>query len=501
MDQTANHGRIAKSTKATMSDQPVEGLYWSLLQSTLQQQYPEFVQHLSEQEGSMGEEGQAAVIEFWDNAKPSVRNLATSRELTRCLDESHPTDVVRRRVFVLEGLPKNFIQVLGARLKVPPAFFASHWTVPGSVTGSILNQHPRHYNRQDRFALKFPKLHRARIKALEGDDRYPFYSMESSVHRPLSCITVFGDFDGPLSSFEQLSFWGKCDEKSWDTIPLVDPPLGNFVSLRNSSTPREVDHDASIKLVGSKIDALDQRGSWYPFYPSTAVLGQNSADWKNAEQSPTMESMFKDILLLYSLMERHLTADMNKAQIIQEQCRMSIGNMAVEMSAANLFENSWAQPWHPRDFGRLVRAKTALESVNWELYRNMDALGIFSKADTTEDWESDAWRSLQHVVQNLMARLDIISQAYTQAVPVRESISSNKQAQQVGYLTSLATVFIPISFVAAVFSMGGDFSAGASHFWVYWVIAVPVVAVGCLLLFTNFGRWILGNISAEESLV
>jgi hypothetical protein len=59
------------------------------------------------------EEGQAAVIEFWDNAKPSVRNLATSRELTRCLDESHPTDVVRRRVFVLEGLPKNFIQVLG----------------------------------------------------------------------------------------------------------------------------------------------------------------------------------------------------------------------------------------------------------------------------------------------------------------------------------------------------------------------------------------------------
>jgi len=179
---------------------------------------------------------------------------------------------------------------------------------------------------------------------------------------------------------------------------------------------------------------------------------------------------------------------------------MSIGNTTTGISATDLFEKSWARPWRPRDFGRLVRAKSALESIDWELYRNMDALGI-SKAQVTEAWEAEAWRSLQNVVQTLKARLDIISQAYMQAVSVRETITSNRQAQQVGYLTSLATLFIPISFVAAVFSMGGDFSAGASHFWVYWVIAVPVVGLGCLLLFTKLGRRILGNVSAEQSLV
>lgn len=268
------------------------------------------------------------------------------------------------------------------------------------------------------------------------------------------------------------------------------------------------------------MEGLDQRGSWYPSCTSDAVLGPKSADWKNAEQSPCMESMFEDILLLYPLTERQLTADLNscmdickrivlsawtarlriaEAQIVQEQYRMSIGNTTNEISAANLFEKSWARPWHARDFGRLVRAKTALESIAWELYRNIDALGLGSQAQTTEVWEAEAWRSLQNVVQNLKARLEIISQAHMQAVSVRESITSNKQAQQVGYLTSLATLFIPISFVAAVFSMGGDFSAGASHFWVYWVIAVPVVAVGCLLLFTKFGRRILGNVSAEQS--
>lgn len=230
--------------------------------------------------------------------------------------------------------------------------------------------------------------------------------------------------------------------------------------------------------------------------------------------------MFEDILLLYPLMERQSTADVTscidicrkivlsawtarlrvtEAQIIREQCRMSVGGMAVDTNATNFFNKSWAQPWDPRDFGRLVRAKSALEMIDWEIYRNMDALGMYSPARITGAWEAEAWNNLQHAVQSLKARLDIVLQAYMQAISVRESISSNKQAQQVGYLTSLATVFIPISFLAAIFSMGGDFAAGGSHFWVYWAIALPAVAVACFSLFTRFGRRIIGHMSVEIS--
>jgi hypothetical protein len=44
---------------------------------------------------------------------------------------------------------------------------------------------------------------------------------------------VFGDFDGPLSSFEQLSFWGKCDEKSWDS---------NFTLSSLPWSRKDIDH-------------------------------------------------------------------------------------------------------------------------------------------------------------------------------------------------------------------------------------------------------------------
>ncbi|KAJ5692134.1 hypothetical protein N7462_001557 [Penicillium macrosclerotiorum] len=190
-----------------------------------------------------------------------------------------------------------------------------------------------------------------------------------------------------------------------------------------------------------------------------------------------------------------------ETQVIQESCRMSIGSITLERTATELVDNSWAQPWHPRNFARLVMAKSALDSIAWELERNMDALGLYSKTDVLEPWEAEAWDRLRQAVQMLKVKTDNILQAYMQAVSIRESVTSNKQALHVGYLTSLATVFIPISFVAAIFSMGGDFAAGESRFWVYWTIAIPVLAVGCWLLFTSRGRRSLETASAETFLV
>jgi Mg2+ and Co2+ transporter CorA len=131
----------------------------------------------------------------------------------------------------------------------------------------------------------------------------------------------------------------------------------------------------------------------------------------------------------------------------------------------------------------------------------MDALGIGTKSKCTEDWEAQAWRSLQNAVHVLKSRVDIIAQAYTQAVSVQESMTSNKQARQVGYLTSLATLFIPVSLIAGIFSMGGKFSAGASLFWVYWAISIPIVIAGCILLFTRLGGRALGHAPRNGSFV
>jgi hypothetical protein len=206
-----------------------ENEYWKLLESTQRRWYPGFVNHISGQIGPKQEEGEAAVITFEDETIPSVQPFETSKALRSYLTKhprTRPTDSpILRRAFVLEGLPRNFVQVLGSRLRVPPSFFASHWAGLGNFSGRLLNRTPRHYDNRNRFTLTLPKLHQAKIQGKESDNDDPIYYMESSIDRELSRITLFGDFDGPLLSFERVSFWSVCEGQSWDgkSLHLLEP--------------------------------------------------------------------------------------------------------------------------------------------------------------------------------------------------------------------------------------------------------------------------------------
>jgi hypothetical protein len=149
-----------KLALAMVSDTQKEKDYWSLVESTQRQAYPGFVDQLSAQVGTIGEVGRAAVIEFEDAAKPSVRRFPGSKALRSYLDKPSPANgLVRRRAFVLQGLPRKFIQVLGSRLEVPPSLFAAHWAGPGFYKGILLNRTPRHYDSQNRLVFTSPKLH------------------------------------------------------------------------------------------------------------------------------------------------------------------------------------------------------------------------------------------------------------------------------------------------------------------------------------------------------
>jgi hypothetical protein len=208
-------------------DTEEEKEYWKLLESTQQRWYPEVVHRMSNQTELQQQEGRVAVIKFEDETKPSVKLFETSKALRRYLDKyppAKPADVpVLRRAFVLEELPRKFVQVLGSKIRVPPSFFTSHWSGLGGFTGRLLNRTPRHYDNRNRFTLTSPRLHQAKIEEKEGDKKHPIYYMESSIDCKLSCQTVFGDFNGPLLSFERVSFWSVCEGESWDGKSLLTP--------------------------------------------------------------------------------------------------------------------------------------------------------------------------------------------------------------------------------------------------------------------------------------
>ncbi|KXH34272.1 hypothetical protein CNYM01_01077 [Colletotrichum nymphaeae SA-01] len=497
-----------------------ENLYWEFLKSTQSEPYPNFVQYLSQQKSTLRDEGRAAIIHFEDQHKPTVTICHTPTKLGKQLDRSADSRVPVRRLMVLEGLSKQFVQVLGARLRVPPGLFSAHWTATGAFVGNLVNRAPRQYDPQTQFLVSFSKLHPVEIESLP-DNSDPVYLMESGAFSPLSRSTIFGGIDGPLNGPEQVSFWGTRDEEDWQGVILVDPPLGDFVRWMKSNELRKVLRRSKIENLHVP-DGNVQQGSWYPLFQSQEAMSHIPSDWSSSERTPRMESLFEDLILLYPLNVRKSTSDMYactdicrrlvlsawtarlrtiEIDISRERTNMRFQPVETGGIPKEHLELSWTRPGHGEDFGRLSRATAALDSLHAEFVRNMDSLGITSESGIVIPWEADAWRHLERANQLLKTRVDSILQTYMQAITVRQTIDANEQARQVGHLTSMATIFIPISFVAAVFSMGGDFSAGAGLFWVFWVIAIPMVSIGCFLLFTRFGKRLLRRMSQEKSMV
>ena len=68
---------------------------------------------------------------------------------------------------------------------------------------------------------------------------------------------------------------------------------------------------------------------------------------------------------------------------------------------------------------------------------------------------------------------------------VVEGAKSIEEARNSRLLATLGTVFLPLSLVASVLSMGGDFLPGNGRFWIYFALSLPLHIVSLLIIFAS----------------
>ncbi|KAK0616195.1 hypothetical protein B0T14DRAFT_567816 [Immersiella caudata] len=190
------------------------GEYLDRMQASKRKVCPGLIEHVSRQaKGREREERRVAVVELQqgESTVPVIRELPSSRSLARYLDKtasSSAAKLTRRRIFLVKGLPGNFIEVLGFRLKIPPALFTPHW-VTGRYEGVMLNRMPRHYDPASRCTLRSPRSRHTKIQELSTDIVEPIYRMNTPFRRRVSRGTLFDGFGGLLASTERVSFWNQ----------------------------------------------------------------------------------------------------------------------------------------------------------------------------------------------------------------------------------------------------------------------------------------------------
>ena len=125
-----------------------------------------------------------------------------------------------------------------------------------------------------------------------------------------------------------------------------------------------------------------------------------------------------------------------------------------------------------------------LRSIMWKFHCE-DTFQALLAQDIQESQsiieERRGWKILEEKLQAMGATLGYHLEMYSQRAAMEEAYSAarqtraaNRMARSSGQLTKIATTIVPCTFVASIFSMGGDFAVGERHFYLYWVISVPI---------------------------
>jgi hypothetical protein len=105
------------------------------------------------------------------------------------------------------------------------------------------------------------------------------------------------------------------------------------------------------------------------------------------------------------------------------------------------------------------------------------------------------WNLVMEDIKYMLSQLEHHNRSLEHMVPVATSmvqlLDSRRwilEAANVNRLTVIALVFVPLSWVASLFSMAENYSPGHKDFWVYFATALPVLFVVLVLSIVKWGQ-------------
>ena len=91
--------------------------------------------------------------------------------------------------------------------------------------------------------------------------------------------------------------------------------------------------------------------------------------------------------------------------------------------------------------------------------------------------EEDDFITIFSSLNKCREKIESLTPVVTGMLSVEQANMSMREAQSISKLTYVALLFLPLSLIASIFSMGGDFAPGNHLFWVYFTVAAPATMV------------------------
>ncbi|ETI28964.1 hypothetical protein G647_01416 [Cladophialophora carrionii CBS 160.54] len=437
------------------------------------------------------EEGAAAVVEF-RNTVAAAERFYTSTQLQKYMTNHHNCT---RRLFIMQGLPSNYIETLGAAFNIDPNFFARQilsgmplHTNKGMRDVPLLSSHP---TSRESFCIRYHEL-REFADAI-GD--WELRVMDQP--RRVSVSKFNGEFDGVGIVRKTASIWFRAREKGegWDAIILLDPPIGDqfYVGLeKRQCTLRSVLY----------------RGGYIDFSP----LRQDSLALDHAARAgPRRESALEDLIYYYTQAEPPGVAGYDSPETVTGvlkryvashwmiQLRYSLDLLVKYENtyhracffasvSSTLIQNSLRDVQHLND-----RVAGWREQVDRSIsqFKASGTLGSFP-GQAANDPSEDDFTHILHDLRELRGRVQAVISSMTGLVSIIETMRMKE-------LSILAMVFIPLGLASQLFSMEDEYAPGKPGFWVYCVVGLCLVLLVFVVAFgLNPGTTLLKTLKLKR---
>jgi hypothetical protein len=472
--------------------------YMSLIQNQVQPFFPRFAAAIAEQAPSYRERGRCAMIDITPQGH-HINSFANSAELNSSLIDALPPyhthdQLPRRRLFILEDLPCNHILALGARLRIPPSFFAGHWDDPATKTFNHRNPFER--CSLPSFRVRYATSNRVEVglQGLRNDKSANIYAFDTNVNRYLHTYSPSGLLCDEARSHHIMSFWTSVarDDGSWDAVLLVDPSPREHVRCLTSKSLVPVHRRLKDETSMPKHFLNPELGG-------IQELSSDFSTWSASYLAPEYVSMYDDIMQAYCSEHTTIESTNNPLKSVEIPRKLVMSTLLAfvrrrylnivnvhkgQMDANALrhnylysFSNSNMSSWNNTFFDFMIGSCAAMKEFSREMAENMTALGLDAPSPSVPLWEIDGWKSIRDITQVVEDITNTFANNYLQYVTIQEAHVSNGSAESLSRITVLTMLFIPLSTVASIFSMGGDFLPGSTKAWVFWVVAIPVLVV------------------------
>ena len=260
---------------------------------------------------------------------------------------------------------------------------------------------------------------------------------------------------------------------------LTDPPIGEDFSV-GLGTNRRLCRILSMPFQSGYVDFCPCEDVEFGQLPAAATTGPSRRSSLDdiccyLQHSPLGTSVrLADVGYSAFLLRRIVASNW---LLLFEYFKCFLGKMETglsergELVGTEWLEQGWSEihNWRRRCFEFREHIDTTLQNLS------IPISGQYCPRRDGQDEDGEDFLYIYRRMQDLKERTEALSASLTSLISIQESKQSLREAQSVKTLTTLGLVFVPLAFTSGMFSMSGSFQPGQEHFWVYFVVAIPLV--------------------------